>query len=62
MVAAINMDASATGGGPPQAQSLSEVEQRFLTIMGTGFGQGAPNVRVNPFPTRVGTKNIFLLK
>ncbi|KAL0879755.1 hypothetical protein ABMA27_003468 [Loxostege sticticalis] len=50
IVADINADTSATGGGPPRGSNLSEVDQRFLAILGPGFGQTAPQVSVNPFP------------
>ncbi|KAL0830046.1 hypothetical protein ABMA28_003504 [Loxostege sticticalis] len=50
IVADINADTRATGGGPPRGSNLSEVDQRFLAILGPGFGQTAPQVSVNPFP------------
>lgn len=53
IVADINADTSATGGGPPRGSNLSEVDQRFLAILGPGFGQTAPQVSVNPFPDAV---------
>ncbi|KAL0818793.1 hypothetical protein ABMA28_008120 [Loxostege sticticalis] len=50
IVADINADSSGTGGGPPRGSNWSEVDQRFLAILGPGFGQTAPQVSVNPFP------------
>ena len=49
----MNIDASATGGGPPGGSSLSDHDQRFLAILGPGFGEAAPRVRVDPFPDAV---------
>lgn len=53
IVADINADASGTGGGPPRESSLSDVDRRFLGVMGPGFGQTDSTVRINPFPDRV---------
>ncbi|KAI8422865.1 hypothetical protein MSG28_006605 [Choristoneura fumiferana] len=38
-----------TGGGPSDAPTLSEVEQKFLQILGGTFGSGLPGIRVEPF-------------
>ncbi|RVE45092.1 hypothetical protein evm_010280 [Chilo suppressalis] len=50
IVADINTDASATGGGPPRASTLNDWDRRFLALLGPGFGQTAPRVMVQPFP------------
>ncbi|KAJ8709358.1 hypothetical protein PYW07_009184 [Mythimna separata] len=50
IVADINIDAHATGGGPPRAINLTDTDTRFLALLGPGFGQTAPQVRVQPFP------------
>jgi hypothetical protein len=38
-----------TGGGQSEATSLSDIEKRFLQILGTSFGSGLAGVRVEPF-------------
>lgn len=38
-----------TGGGPSTARPLTEIERRFLQILGNDFGHGLPGVRVEPF-------------
>lgn len=54
IVADINRDANATGGGPPRAANLCEIDSRFLALLGPGFGQQtAPQVMVQPFPDEV---------
>lgn len=53
VVAGINADASGTGGGPPSRHYLSEEDNRFLGILGPGFGEGDPRVQINPFPDMV---------
>ncbi|KAJ8729006.1 hypothetical protein PYW07_006702 [Mythimna separata] len=50
IVADINTDAHATGGGPPRAINLTDTDTRFLALLVPGFGQTAPQVRVQPFP------------
>ncbi|KAL4702445.1 hypothetical protein ACJJTC_017651 [Scirpophaga incertulas] len=50
LVADINANTSATGGGPASSATLSEYDLRFLAVMGEGFGQINQAVRINPFP------------
>ncbi|KAL4721322.1 hypothetical protein ACJJTC_005354 [Scirpophaga incertulas] len=50
LVADINANTSATGGGPPSSATLSEYDLRFLAVMGEEFGQINQAVRINPFP------------
>ncbi|XP_028171563.1 uncharacterized protein LOC114360902 isoform X2 [Ostrinia furnacalis] len=57
IVANINADATATGGGPPGTSTLSHTDRRFLALMGPGFGQTAPQVMVQPFPEEPSTSN-----
>ncbi|KAL0868287.1 hypothetical protein ABMA27_007817 [Loxostege sticticalis] len=59
IVADINADSSGTGGGPPRGSNWSEVDQRFLAILGPGLGQTAPQVSVNPFPDAPSTSTVL---
>jgi hypothetical protein len=60
MASVLNVEGTATGGEPPLAEYLFNIDQRFLTIMSSGFGQGAHNVRVNPFTNLVSNKIILM--
>ncbi|KAL4721616.1 hypothetical protein ACJJTC_011669 [Scirpophaga incertulas] len=53
LVADINANTSATGGGPASSATLSEYDLRFLAVMGEGFGQINQAVCINPFPEMV---------
>jgi hypothetical protein len=61
MVSVLNAEGTATGRGLPLAESLSNIYQRFLAIMGSRFSQAAHNVRVNLFPNLVNNKIILML-
>lgn len=49
-MSALRLAQSATGGGPSTEQPLSDIESKFLQLLGEDFGQGLPGVRVEPFP------------
>ncbi|CAF4890629.1 unnamed protein product [Pieris macdunnoughi] len=38
-----------TGGGKPVTKEISDLEQKFLSILGEDFGSGLPQIRVEPF-------------
>lgn len=38
-----------TGGGPSTARPWTEMDERFLIILGKDFGQGLAGIRVEPF-------------
>ncbi|KAL4719801.1 hypothetical protein ACJJTC_004014 [Scirpophaga incertulas] len=48
----LNTDArNATGGGPSTEQPLTEIERKFLSILGEDYGSGLPGVQVRPAVT-----------
>lgn len=49
----INSSSRRTGGGPSSDMELSEIERKFLALLGEDFGLGLPGIQVNPFPTQV---------
>ncbi|KAF9422082.1 hypothetical protein HW555_002103 [Spodoptera exigua] len=49
-VAALRTSQNRTGGGPADVNPLSDVEKKFLSLLGEGFGSGLPNTQVGPFP------------
>ncbi|KAH9632872.1 hypothetical protein HF086_002694 [Spodoptera exigua] len=49
-VAALRTSQNRTGGGPADVNPLSDVEKKFLSLLGEGFGSGLPNTQVDPFP------------
>ncbi|KAL4721532.1 hypothetical protein ACJJTC_008309 [Scirpophaga incertulas] len=42
---------NATGGGPSTEQPLTEIERKFLSILGEDYGSGLPGVQVRPAVT-----------
>lgn len=40
---------SRTGGGPSTAKELTEIEEKFLGLLGDDFGMGIAGARVDPF-------------
>lgn len=51
---------SRTGGGPSTEQDLSEIELKFLQILGEDFGSGLPGVQVQPFVVEVSLFNSLI--
>ncbi|XP_041969147.1 uncharacterized protein LOC121725991 [Aricia agestis] len=49
-VAALRLCQNRTGGGPSTEQPLSDIENKFLQILGEDYGQGLSGVRVESFP------------
>ncbi|CAH2090929.1 unnamed protein product [Euphydryas editha] len=49
-VAALRLSQRSTGGGPSTEQPLSDIENKFLQILGEDYGQGLIGVQVEPFP------------
>ncbi|KAJ8714151.1 hypothetical protein PYW08_007771 [Mythimna loreyi] len=49
-VAALRTSQNRTGGGPAEVQPLNDIEKKFLSLLGEGFGSGLPNTQVDPFP------------
>ncbi|XP_063830370.1 uncharacterized protein LOC135079689 isoform X1 [Ostrinia nubilalis] len=49
-VASIRAAQNRTGGGPSEAIPLNDLEKKFLSLLGEGFGSGIPNTQVDPFP------------
>ncbi|KAF9793746.1 hypothetical protein SFRURICE_003570, partial [Spodoptera frugiperda] len=45
----VRLSQTQTGGGPPSVPPLSDIEKKFISIMGEGYGSGLPNVQVDPF-------------
>ncbi|XP_035432790.2 uncharacterized protein LOC118264404 [Spodoptera frugiperda] len=45
----VRLSQTQTGGGPPSVPPLSNIEKKFISIMGEGYGSGLPNVHVDPF-------------
>lgn len=48
-VAALRSSQTRTGGGPSTERCLTDIEKRFLQILGEDFGHGISGVRVEPF-------------
>lgn len=54
-VASLRLSRARTGGGPATEPLLTELEKKFLIILGEDYGQGLQGVRVEPF-TEVSVK------
>lgn len=48
--AAVRASLTRTGGGPAGEPALTDLEMKFLAILGQDYGAGIPNVQVDPFP------------
>ncbi|XP_052745475.1 myb-related transcription factor, partner of profilin-like [Bicyclus anynana] len=48
-----------TGGGAPLNRALTEIENKFLYILGEDFGSGLPGIRVEPLETLNETTNFI---
>ncbi|CAH2085480.1 unnamed protein product [Euphydryas editha] len=48
-VAAVKSSHATTEGGPCSEKSLSEMDKKFLQLLGNNFGQSLPGVKVDPF-------------
>ncbi|XP_052750994.1 uncharacterized protein LOC128201357 [Galleria mellonella] len=59
-VAAVRLSQNRTGGGPSNVPPLDALEQKFLSILGAGFGSGLSNVQVDPFPNIPSTSGTAL--
>ncbi|XP_060800802.1 myb-related transcription factor, partner of profilin-like [Amyelois transitella] len=47
-VALVRASHQLTGGGPSNVRPLTEIEEKFLLIVGQDFGTGLPGIRVQP--------------
>ncbi|XP_060810074.1 uncharacterized protein LOC132904180 [Amyelois transitella] len=47
-VALVRASHQLTGGGPSNVRPLTEIEEKFLVIVGQDFGTGLPGIRVQP--------------
>jgi hypothetical protein len=49
MAAAANASRRQTGGGQSGLKPMTEIEKKFLDILGSDFAEGLPGMRVEPF-------------
>lgn len=49
MAAATRASHQQTGGGPSEIKTMTDIEKKFLQILGDDFGTGLPGIRVEPF-------------